>query len=269
MLDNQWGMGSTRAVYEIRTPENVAFRFERAGLASRAFAWALDLAVMGGAMQLTGLAMTMLGWVLGELATALTLVAFFLIQWWYAAIAEWWFAGRTLGKWVLGIRTIDASGLPLTLLQASVRNLLRILDFLPGLYLVGGLCAVLDPFGRRLGDLAAGTVVVREQRGVFPARAASALQSEAGTADAALRDAAARLSPVERDAIVALVVQRDRLPLPVRLDSFARLAAHLESRHELCRPPHMSSEKLVLLLCSELSRPAAPSKAQTATGRAP
>jgi uncharacterized RDD family membrane protein YckC len=246
-------MGSTRAVYEIRTPENVAFRFERAGVASRALAWTIDLAAMGAAMQLTALATGMLGWVVGELATALTLVAFFLIQWWYAAIAEWRFAGKTLGKWVLGIRTLDASGLPLTLLQAAVRNLLRILDFLPGLYLVGGACAVLDSHGRRLGDFAAGTVVVREQRAALPGRAVLALQSEAGASNPALRDAALRLSTLERDAVIAIVLQRDRLPLSVRLDNFARLARHLEMRHQLVRPAHMSSEKLVLLLCSELN----------------
>jgi uncharacterized RDD family membrane protein YckC len=258
-------MGSTRAVYEIRTPENVAFRFERAGVASRALAWAIDLTVMGAAMQLTSLAMTMLGWVLGELATALTLVVFFLIQWWYAALAEWAFSGRTLGKWALGIRTIDERGLPLTLIQASVRNLLRILDFLPGLYLVGGVCAVLEPLGRRVGDLAAGTVVVREQRGILPIRSAVALQAELGTPAQEWRDAAARLSPFERDTILTIVSQRDRLPLAVRLESFARLTAHLESRHELQRPNHMSAEKLVLLLCAELTRPGlSPSKRPSA-----
>ncbi len=263
---NRREVSASRAVYEIRTPENVAFRFERAGLASRAVAWLLDVAAMGALIQVASIVVSLLGWVLGELASALMLLAVFLVQWWYAAIAEWRFSGKTLGKWALGIRTIDASGLPLTLVQAAVRNLLRILDFLPGLYLVGGVTALLDPAGRRLGDLAAGTVVVCEQRLGVPARSFSALAGEVAGSVPGLAEAVAHLTGPERDAVFALVLQRDRLPLSVRVASFGRLATHLETRYGLSRPAHMSAEKLVLLIGAEValatSRAKRPSRAQ-------
>ena len=66
-------------VYEIRTPENVRFHFERAGLASRALAWAIDVAFMGLSIQVAAIALTLSGLLLGDLATAILLVVIFLV----------------------------------------------------------------------------------------------------------------------------------------------------------------------------------------------
>jgi uncharacterized RDD family membrane protein YckC len=139
-------------VYEIDTPENVRFHVERAGLASRAVAWSLDVLIMGCLIQAGALLLAPLQLLAGQAATALSLVAAFLVQWWYAALCEWRFAGRTLGKWIVGIAARDQRGLRLTLLQTTVRNLLRVIDLVPGVYLVGGVVSLLDPHGRRLGD---------------------------------------------------------------------------------------------------------------------
>ena len=118
-----------RPVYEIDTPENVRFSFERAGLASRALAWAVDLFVMLCILQAAAVVLSLLSVVFGKAATAIWLVIAFLVQWWYAALCEWRFGGRTLGKRLVGLATMDDRGLSLTLLQAVIRNLLRIAVF--------------------------------------------------------------------------------------------------------------------------------------------
>ncbi len=238
-------------VYEIRTPENVRFHFEHAGLASRGLAWAVDVALMGLLIQLAALLFSLSGLLLGDLATALLLVVIFLVQWWYAALCEWLMAGRTIGKMFLGLRTLDASGLPLSLYQATVRNLLRVVDFLPGLYLVGGIAALIDPEGRRLGDMAASTLVVRDGRARVPAR----LLGFAGQPTTLGEGGAVayRLSAEERTAVLSLCLRRDSLPLAVRLELFEKLANHLAQRHGTSRPSHLSAEKLVLQVAAALS----------------
>ncbi len=239
-------------VYEIRTPENVRFHFERAGLASRALAWSVDVAVMGLAIQTAALSLTLSGLLIGDLATAILLVVIFLVQWWYGALCEWLMGGRTLGKMLIGLRTLDATGLPLSFYQATVRNLLRVVDFLPGLYLVGGVTALIDPEGRRLGDMAASTLVMRDGRGRIPARLLAGSEAQIPVL-ADVMAAATRLSPAERAAVLSLCLRRDSLPLTVRLELFEKLARHLAQRHQLSRPAHLSAEKLVLQIAAALS----------------
>src|SRR5690606_34159862 len=90
--------------YVIRTPENVTFEFELAGVASRALAWGIDVLVMGalilGATQL----LTPLAAAIGEMANALVYIVAFVVQWWYATILEWWWGGQTIGKRIIGLR---------------------------------------------------------------------------------------------------------------------------------------------------------------------
>jgi uncharacterized RDD family membrane protein YckC len=242
-------------VYEITTPENVRFRVERAGVASRALAWSLDVLIMGCLLQLGASVVAPLALLVGEAATALVLVIGFLVQWWYGALCEWRFAGRTVGKWLVGIATRDQQGLRLTLSQTVIRNLLRIMDLLPGLYLVGGCSALLDRHGRRLGDLAAGTLVVRERRPGLPARARAPRQSDL-LLHPELVEVGQRLNPYERDAVLALAKERDDLPLELRLELFEALATHLERRFAVQRAAHLSAEKVVLYVAAVLAQPA-------------
>ena len=244
----------------IRTPENVAFEHELAGLSSRALAWAVDMVAMGIVLAAGGQLLQGLTPSLGGFGPALTSLLVFLVLWWYSALAEWGFQGRTLGKWVVGLRTIRQDGLPLTLGQAVIRNLLRVVDLLPGLFLVGGLSALLDPYGRRLGDLAAGTLVVRDRRAPTPNEVLP--RSERHNSflrDPAIAHAARRISAPERDAMVGLGLRRDALPIAVRRELFGRLAAHLEERLGVERPRSFSEEKLVLNLTAlVLGEPASP-----------
>jgi uncharacterized RDD family membrane protein YckC len=241
-----------RSTYQLDTPENVRFSFERAGLGSRALAWVIDVAVMLALIQIGALVLMPFQIVLGNLAGAVMFVIAFLVQWWYAALCEWRFHGRTVGKRVAGIATMDDRGLRLSLYQAVIRNLLRVVDFMPGLYLVGGVASLWDPHGRRLGDLAAGTVVVRERRGQLPRRTLAEAQRDVHRYPAFI-EAARRLSPAERDAVLALCLDRERLPLGLRVELFERLSSHLETRLGLGRPAHLSAEKVILYVGAALA----------------
>lgn len=238
-----------RDVFLVRTPENVTFQFELARVGSRALAWVVDVLVMAvltvGVLRVAGAVVP----VAGGFAEALVYVAVFLIQWWYSALLEWWWGGQTIGKRLVGLRTLSERGLRIDFAQAVIRNLVRMVDLLPGLYLVGGLSTLLDPHGRRLGDLAAGTIVVRERR--TPAPSAVVPPSERYNSfvdDPAIALAVRRITAPEREAMVSLSLRREQLPLPVRRELFAQLAAHLEERLGVPRPPFFSEEKYVLNL---------------------
>jgi len=238
-----------RDAYEIRTPENVVFEFELAGVASRALAWLIDLVVMATIITVASCAVTAMQVVAGGFAVALLSIAVFLVQWWYSALAEWWTGGRTVGKMIVGLRTLDERGLRITFLQAVVRNLVRIVDILPAIYFVGGVSALLDGSGRRLGDLAAGTIVVRERRAPPPAQVVPPTQRyNTFIHDPLVVHAARRIAPLEREAMIGLSLRRERLPLAVRHELFGRLAKHLEARLGVPRPPFFSEEKYVLNL---------------------
>lgn len=151
----------------VETPEHVLLEFELAGVGSRAAAAIFDtlvialllLAVLAVAAITGALAGGVGGW-LG----AVLLLAGFAIAWGYYVLSEGLRGGRTLGKRDLGIRVVMDTGHPITFGASAVRNLLRIVDAQPGFtYLVGGVFVLFHPQHRRLGDLVAGTVVVRDR----------------------------------------------------------------------------------------------------------
>jgi hypothetical protein len=102
------------------------------------------------------------------LARALALLAYFVISIAYAIALEWFWRGQTVGKRLFHLRVIDSHGFRLRFSQIAMRNLLRSIDMLPLCYLVGGLAALRSGKAQRLGDLAAGTVVIRELPAVEP-----------------------------------------------------------------------------------------------------
>lgn len=237
----------------VRTPENVTFEFELAGLGARGLAWAVDLAVMAALFFASSVLIMLTLPLLGGFAVAAQVVTGSLILWWYAALLEWWLGGQTVGKRVMGIRTLRVSGVRVTFFQAVIRNLVRIVDLLPFMYLVGATSAVLDRKGRRLGDLAAGTVVVREQGTPMPTTIVPpAERHNSFIRDPAVIHATRRITAPERDAMVALGLRREALPLPLRRELFVRMAEHLSARLGVERPSFFSDERFVLNLTAVL-----------------
>ncbi|MEA2576288.1 MAG: hypothetical protein QOH93_3586 [Chloroflexia bacterium] len=160
----------------ISTPEQVAFQYEMAGIGSRFVAALLDHLILGVAVLLISCAAMMIGFAgLVSSATSgddaaggvflvlaiLTLVIFLLI-WGYFVVFETVWNGQTPGKRAGRLRVIRYNGQPIGGGEAMVRNLVRLVDFMPGFYGVGLLSMFIDKNARRLGDFAAGTIVIRE-----------------------------------------------------------------------------------------------------------
>lgn len=97
---------------------------------------------------------------IGHMGMGIALIIAFLLEWFYPVYFEVWRQGRTPGKKSMHIRVMNDDGTPVTFGSSLLRNLLRIVDFLPLMYVTGIIASVLNPQFKRLGDLVAGTLVV-------------------------------------------------------------------------------------------------------------
>jgi uncharacterized RDD family membrane protein YckC len=151
----------------VDTPERVRFTHRLAGPGLRGLAWLLDLLVQAFVVVgvLTALTLTSVVSGLGaEVGTGASLLAFFVVSWFYAAAFEALWAGQTPAKRALQLRVVRLDGSAIGPREAVLRNLMRGVDGLPFAYVVGATVAAMDPRLRRLGDWVAGTMVVVEQR---------------------------------------------------------------------------------------------------------
>jgi uncharacterized RDD family membrane protein YckC len=148
----------------VSTPERVSFDYQVAGLGTRGIAQILDLLIIAGLL----IAMFFVSSAVAQLtqssviATLIAILATFAIVFGYFWISEALFRGQTLGKRVFRLRVVGDRGEPLTWVQAGIRNVVRIVDFLPYGYGVGMIVLFANGRGKRLGDLAAGTIVVKD-----------------------------------------------------------------------------------------------------------
>jgi len=143
----------TLEYYEI--PEGVRLEFRLAGPVVRACAWAIDAAIRA----VLYLALAIVLGLLGGVGVALMLIGFFLIEWFYPVVFEL-HNGATPGKRLMGILVIQDNGTPVQPQASVIRNFLRTADFLPVLYATGLVAMMSNRQFKRLGDLAAGTLVV-------------------------------------------------------------------------------------------------------------
>jgi uncharacterized RDD family membrane protein YckC len=219
---------------EVRTGESIAIQYELAGLGSRFLAVGLDLAI-----QLSTTAAVVIGMLVaakplaraaGSVSSKLTktgeatliaagVVAIFVLYFGYFIIFELWWSGRTPGKRALGIRVVRDAGFPLDIGAAVIRNVVRILEFALGFYALSAVSAVLSRQNKRLGDFAAGTIVVRE-RAAAPPDIGAYLARDSGCDDGLSADERglveryvarrAQLEPHARAALAARIAQRVR-----------------------------------------------------------
>jgi uncharacterized RDD family membrane protein YckC len=153
MLDRVLMLDTAR---DVPTPEGIELSLRLAGPVSRALAWLIDLVVRIAAIAVLG---TALG-ILGGFGLGLMFILWFALEWLYPAAFEVWFGGATPGKRSLGLTVLHDDGTPVRLPASLTRNLLRAVDFLPFFYGFGLLSMLMSRDLKRLGDLAAGTVVV-------------------------------------------------------------------------------------------------------------
>ncbi len=151
---------------ELATPERIVFHYPLAGPFRRSVSYVIDFAFLGLVIGIAVFALTISFGIVGGAGVGLGMafVIIFVVVWGYGAFCEGVFNGQTLGKRLLGIRVVSDQGVPITGAQAVLRNLVGTMDG-PVLFFMLGLASMfLTRKFQRLGDLAAGTMVVVEER---------------------------------------------------------------------------------------------------------
>jgi uncharacterized RDD family membrane protein YckC len=144
----------------VPTPEGIELTLRLAGPVPRAYAWLLDFLLRAAVLWLLLLAAAPFA----NLGMAAFLLAYFFLEWLFPAWCEVRWNGATPGKKALGLMVLHDDGTPVRWPAALTRNLLRVVDFLPAFYATGLLATIMNRDFKRLGDLAAGTVVVYRDR---------------------------------------------------------------------------------------------------------
>jgi len=203
-------------------PEGVELHIVLAGVASRFIAISIDilveLALIGVAAIISFAAIG------GGLGIALFAIALFVSLYGYYVLFEVLASGRTPGKRMTHLRVVRENGAPVDLRASAVRNLVRLVDILPGTYLVGLACILITRRNQRLGDLAAGTLVTRD---VPPAASSS---SRAQAVAAPLTWDLSAVTTAELSAARHFLVRRDALEPQARNALAERLAQGIRGK---------------------------------------
>lgn len=230
--------------YLVETPEIVDLAYDVAGLGSRCLAAAIDtlliLLILGG----MGMALFLtVGQLVSGSAESLVLAVWALLSfaglWGYYVAFELFWGGQTPGKRLLGLRAVREGGRPITAGASAIRNLVRIVDFIPFGYGLGALVMFADQRSRRLGDLAAGTLVVREGAAIsldhLAAQSAPVLilPRALDAPPTPLLPNLQRIAEEEYDLIQDFLRRRGRLGPDSRSQLAAQIAAALRARLEL------------------------------------
>ena len=208
----------------LATPEGVALELILAGLGSRFLARLLDTGVQLLVIFALGLGLLSgaePGWV-----QAVVVVLVFLTIFAYDIVFETLNHGRTLGKQAAGIRVVGQAGEPVRFLASAVRNIARILDFLPVFYLIGTISIIATARDQRVGDLAGGTLVMRDR---FPGMARMTAPITVDPAAVATWDVSA-VGPAEIQAVRQFLDRRLDLTPPARRYFATDLANRLAPR---------------------------------------
>jgi uncharacterized RDD family membrane protein YckC len=210
----------------IATPEGVDLELTLAGVGSRFASAVVDYLIQG--VLLVALYVVMAAGLHadpggGGFPLAIWAVLSFLLFVGYDVSFEVLNSGRTPGKRLNGLRVVREDGSPVTFPTSAVRNVLRLVDIQPGLYLVGMASILIARRNQRLGDLAAGTLVVRERK---------PLPSELLLPAAAQQPAwdTSAIAPEELDAVLAFLARRQELTADARFQLASELAGRLRPK---------------------------------------
>jgi uncharacterized RDD family membrane protein YckC len=215
----------------LRTPEGIEFSFLLAGPITRFLAWSVDLMAIMAVNKLLTVLFGVMGILSRDLATAASILGYFVVSIGYGIALEWYWHGQTLGKRLLRLHVSDVNGLHLQFSQIAIRNLLRVVDSLPILYLVGGLTCLVSRRAQRLGDIVANTIVVWNPRLERP-DLDQLLEGKYNSLrpyphlEARLRQ---RISPAEARIALQALIRRGELEPRSRIALFENLADHFRS----------------------------------------
>ena len=151
----------TDTLRKVELPEGVEIHVRVAGLAARSLARLIDLAIYICAWIAISIVVGIATAPFSEgVSEGIMLILLFVLAWFYDFVFEVFLGGATLGKRALGLRVVRPTGAPITWSQSMIRNILRVADALPVGYLFGTVACLVSRNFQRIGDLAAGTVVV-------------------------------------------------------------------------------------------------------------
>jgi uncharacterized RDD family membrane protein YckC len=246
----------------IDTPELVAIEMPLAGIGSRFIAILVDFLIWGFVFLILGIvaaiiipALHFFGGVSANWAIGIFVLIVFLLQWGYFALFEAFGNGRTPGKRVARIRVIHQSGRGINFVEALARNLVRFVDYFPSFYAVGLVAIFLSRRNQRLGDMVAGTLVVRDREVDSPHWGESAsrtftaptLIAESPIPPPHLRvvlpaPALARLSASDLEVLEGFFARRLDMDLTTRAALAGRIASALCAKSGLSIPQDTSVE---------------------------
>jgi len=233
----------------IDTPEQINLEYELAGPGSRFMALFVDLMIQ----VLCGIAVLIVMGIAGiavhpfrggrNWMLAFTMLLMFAVQWGYFAIFEILWKGQTPGKRQAGIRVIHESGRAVSVFEAVARNLLRVVDALPGPYAVGAIVMFLSPQSKRIGDYVAGTVVIHDR-----GSEEDAIFFNTRGDDAAEDIHYSTLTTGDLQVMETFLQRRLELPLEVRRKTAEKLAKHFREKCSVPEGTHADNENLLELL---------------------
>lgn len=140
----------------VETPEGVRLPISYASFCPRAYAYALDLFIR---LAVLGTVSSILAYT-GKMGSGLLLILAFAQEWFYPVLFEVFNQGATPGKKIMQLQVVHDDGSPVSFSSSLLRNLLSVVDFLPVFYCLGSLVSICHPMSKRLGDIAAGTLVI-------------------------------------------------------------------------------------------------------------
>ncbi len=246
-------------ILEIHTPEGVVFSLRLAGPVTRFLSWLIDffciIVISTTLFNVIGI----LKPISNDLVAALSILSFFLVSIGYSIFLEWFWNGQTFGKRLLHLRVMDIQGLHLKFSQIVIRNLLRFIDSLPLLYMVGGISTLLTHKAQRIGDLAANTIVVWHQETKKPDF--TQLFSDKYNSFRNYPYLGARLrqhvNPKEADIALNALLRRENLEPIARIELFREIASYFRTLVEFPQEAvdGLSDEQYIRNIVDILFRP--------------
>jgi uncharacterized RDD family membrane protein YckC len=218
-------------ILSIETPEGIRFSLRLAGPITRFLAWSLDFFCIGVITKMLGVIVGTLAVISYDLASALSILAYFIVSIGYGMTLEYVWRGQTIGKRLFRLRVMDEQGLSLQFHQVAIRNLLRFVDSLPIFYLMGGLACLITRHAQRLGDVAANTIVIWSPKILEPDLDQMLKDKynsfrEYPHLEARLRQ---RVSPHEAGVAFQSLLRRDQLDPIARVALFRDMASHFKT----------------------------------------
>ena len=240
----------------IETPEHIQLNYELAGIGSRFLAGFVDTLIQTVAIGLIALAVSLIGSLDGDVArmpirAIIVVGAALLIVIGYFVLFEMIWDGQSPGKRMAGLRVIRTDGTPIAIGDSLIRNILRLVDLIPVYYTVGIISIFFTKRCQRLGDLAAGTIVVKERTRDLPAGPAPVTEAQPTPFVipapeeilSILREGLGRLTPQELSTVDRFIERRFELDAEARFRLSQQIAAPLRMHFPALQPTDLPASE--------------------------